>query len=154
MNWKAYGASLISLSLLLLFAGCKVGPDYTRPEYPVPASHRSDTALPAAPAATAAPAFGDVKWFELFQDEKLQELIRAALKDNYDIRIAAQRVLAAQSYITVEKSAIYPSVTAEGSADQQHGVSRTFTTVFGGGRVFWELDIWGRIRRSTEAARA
>jgi outer membrane protein, multidrug efflux system len=154
MNWKAYRALLISLSLLLLFAGCAVGPNYKRPEYPVPPSHRSETALPVPAAAVAAPTLGDMKWFDLFRDEKLQELIRTALKDNYDIRIAVQRVLAAQAYITVEKSALYPSLTAEGSADQQHGANRTFTTVFGGGRVFWELDIWGRIRRSTEAARA
>jgi multidrug efflux system outer membrane protein len=95
-----------------------------------------------------------MKWFELFQDEKLQEMIRIALKDNYDVRIAAQRVLAAQAFITVEKSALYPSFDAEFSADQQRGPNRGLSSVFGGGRVFWELDIWGRIRRQTEAARA
>jgi outer membrane protein, multidrug efflux system len=154
MNWKAYRALIISLSLSALFAGCAVGPNYKRPEYPVPPSHRSETALPAPAAAATAPTLGDMKWFELFQDEKLQELIRTALKDNYDIRIAAQRVLAAQAYITIEKSALYPSVAAEGTADRQEGVNRGLSTIFGGGRVFWELDIWGRIRRSTEAARA
>jgi outer membrane protein, multidrug efflux system len=153
MNWKAYRALLISLSLLLLFAGCAVGPNYKRPQYPVPASHRSEAALPAAAPTAAAPTLGDMKWFDLFRDEKLQELIRTALKDNYDTRIAAQRVLAAQSFITVEKSALYPSVGAEVSADQQRGTNRGLSSIFGGGRVFWELDIWGRIRRSTEAAR-
>ena len=154
MNWKAYWAFLASLGLLLLFAGCAVGPKYTRPEYPVPAGHRSETALPAAPPAAAAPTLGDMKWFDLFSDAKLQELIRTALKDNYDIRIAAQRILAAQAYITVEKSALYPSFGAEFSADQQRGVSRGLSSVFGGGVAFWELDIWGKIRRQTEAARA
>ena len=154
MNWKAYWAFLASLGLLLLFAGCAVGPKYTRPEYPVPAGHRSETALPAAPPAAAAPTLGDMKWFDLFSDEKLQELIRTALKDNYDIRIAAQRILAAQAFVTVEKSALYPSFGAEFSADQQRGVSRGLSSVFGGGVAFWELDIWGKIRRQTEAARA
>jgi len=98
--------------------------------------------------------FGDLKWFDLFQDQKLQELIRIALKDNYDVRIAAQRILAAQAFVTVEKSALYPSVDAEATADQQQGVKAGISTIFAGGRVFWELDIWGRIRRSTEAARA
>jgi outer membrane protein, multidrug efflux system len=154
MNCKAYRALLISLNLLLLFAGCAVGPNYKRPEYPVPPIHRSETALPAPAAAAAGPTLGDMKWFDLFRDEKLQELIRTALKDNFDIRIAAQRVLAAQAFITVEKSALYPSVGAEVSADEQRGVNRGLSSVFGGGRVFWELDVWGRIRRSTEAARA
>jgi multidrug efflux system outer membrane protein len=148
----------LSLCGMLLSSGCLLGPKYERPAYPVPASHRSETALPA-PAPTAAPTaaqvtLADVKWFELFRDDKLQELIRTALKDNYDIGIAAQRVLAAQSFITVEKAPIYPAVDALGTADRQHGVNRAVSAVFGGGRVFWELDIWGRIRRSTEAARA
>ena len=95
-----------------------------------------------------------MRWFDLFRDEKLQELIRIALKENYDIRIAAQRVLAAQAFITVEKSALYPSVDAIATADRQQGVNRAVSSFFGGGRIFWELDIWGRIRRSTEAARA
>jgi multidrug efflux system outer membrane protein len=152
MNWKTCKALLIFL-VLLLAAGCAVGPKYQRPEYPVPANHRSDTALPATPAASAQ-TLPDVKWFDLFRDEKLQELIRTALKENYDLRIAAQRVLAAQAYVTVEKSALYPSVTAQASADRQEGANRGLSSFFGGGRVFWELDIWGRIRRSTEAARA
>jgi multidrug efflux system outer membrane protein len=94
-----------------------------------------------------------MKWFDLFRDDTLQELIRTALKENYDVRIAAQRVLAAQAFVTVEKSALYPSVDAVGSADRQQGVHRGVSSAFGGGRVFWELDIWGKIRRSTEAAR-
>jgi outer membrane protein, multidrug efflux system len=154
MNWKPYRSLFILLCLLLLFASCKVGPNYSRPNYPVPPSHRSDSNMPAPTPAAPALTFGDVKWFDLFRDEKLQELIRTALKDNYSIRIAAQRVLAAQAYVGVEKSALYPSVEAVGTADRQQGVNRAVSNAFGGGRVFWELDIWGKIRRSTEAARA
>ena len=144
----------LSLCLALLSIGCAVGPNYKRPEYPVPPSHRSDTALPATPPTPGGPTLADMRWFDLFRDEKLQELIRIALKENYDIRIAAQRVLAAQAFITVEKSALYPSVDAIATADRQQGVNRAVSSFFGGGRIFWELDIWGRIRRSTEAARA
>lgn len=129
-----------------------MGPNYKRPDYPVPPSHRSDTALPATAPTAAVPTLADMKWFDLFRDEKLQELIRIALKENYDIRIAAQRVLAAQAFITVEKSRLYPSVDAIATADRQQGVNRAISSFFGGGRIFWELDIWGRIRRSTEAA--
>lgn len=139
---------------MLVSIGCAVGPNYKRPEYPVPPTHRSDTSLPAAAPTAAVPTLADVKWFDLFRDEKLQELIRTALKDNYDIRIAAQRVLAAQAYVTVEKSALFPSVDAVATADRQQGVNRGLSSFFAGGRIFWELDIWGRIRRSTEAARA
>ena len=122
MRRKPYRSLFISLCSLLLFAGCAVGPNYKRPEVsrpgqsiaPIPPCLRL---APTAPAVT----FGDVKWFDLFQDETLQELIRTALKDNYDVRIAAQRVLAAQAYVTVEKSALYPSVNAEASADRQQG---------------------------------
>jgi outer membrane protein, multidrug efflux system len=144
----------LSLCLALLSIGCAVGPNYKRPDYPVPPSHRSDTSLPATAPTAAVPTLADVKWFDLFRDEKLQELIRIALKDNYDIRIAAQRVLAAQAFVTVEKSALYPSVDATATADRQQGVNRAISSFFGGGRIFWELDLWGRIRRSTEAARA
>jgi multidrug efflux system outer membrane protein len=141
------------LCLLVLSTGCAVGPKYKRPDYPVPTNHRSETSLPPAGTTPSTQTFGDVKWFDLFRDEKLQELIRTALKDNYDVRIAAQRVLAAQAFITVEKSALYPSLDAEASANRQQGVHRAISSVFAGGNVVWELDIWGRIRRSTEAAR-
>jgi multidrug efflux system outer membrane protein len=95
-----------------------------------------------------------VKWFELFRDNRLQELIGTALRDNYDLRIAVQRVLAAQSSITVEKSGLYPSVEAGITGDRQQGVNRAVSSVLAGGRIAWEADIWGRIRSSTDAARA
>ena len=142
------------IAIVLLSAGCAVGPKYSRPDYPIPTTHRTETALPAAPAAAAPATLADVKWFDLFNDPKLQGLIKLALEKNYDIRIAAQRVLAAQAYITVEKAPLYPSVNGEVSGEQQLGTKNDLATFFGGVRVAWELDIWGRIRRSTEAARA
>src|SRR5262245_58147655 len=164
MNLKAFWSSFsccvetanrcLWVCLIVLSTGCAVGPNYKRPEYPVPPSHRSDTALPATAPTAAVPTLADTKWFDLFRDEKLLELIRIALKENYDVRIAAQRVLAAQAFITVEKSALFPSVDAVANADRQQGVNRALSSYFAGGRIFWELDIWGRIRRSTEAARA
>jgi multidrug efflux system outer membrane protein len=155
MNWKRYWSPLV---IMMLLEGCAVGPKYKRPDYPVPEAHRSGTALPAAaPTAAAptaaAPTLGDLKWFELFRDARLQELIRTALKDNYDVRIAAQRVLAAQQNVNIEKSGLYPAVNLSGSVERQDGVNQDITTTWGGGTAFWELDIWGRIRRSTEAAR-
>jgi outer membrane protein, multidrug efflux system len=165
MNWKVHrscftsGSSwrilgFLSVCGMLLSSGCAVGPKYQRPAYPVPASHRSETALPVAAPAAAKVTLADLKWFELFRDDRLQELIRTALEDNYDVAIAAQRVLEAQRFVTVERSGLYPAVDGLGTADRQQGVNRGVSSLFGGARVFWELDIWGRIRRSTEAARA
>jgi multidrug efflux system outer membrane protein len=151
MSSKAYWSLLFSLCTVLLLAGCAVGPNYKRPEVPVPGTYRSDSALPQAATTAPAASFGDLKWFDLFQDDRLRELIQTALKDNYDIRIAAQRVLAAQAFVTVEKSALYPRVDVAIGGEHD---SRAVTNLVAGGRVIWELDIWGRIRRSTEAARA
>jgi NodT family efflux transporter outer membrane factor (OMF) lipoprotein len=151
MSSKAYRSLLFSLCTVLLLSGCAVGPNYKRPEVPVPVTYRSDSALPSAATTAPAGSFGDLKWFDLFQDERLRELIQTALKENYDIRIAAQRVLAAQAFVTVEKSALYPRIDAAIGGEHD---SRAVTNVIAGGRVIWELDIWGRIRRSTEAARA
>jgi outer membrane protein, multidrug efflux system len=142
------------LTLLLLSAGCAVGPKYTRPDYPLPTAHRSDAALPTTAAAATPTILADVKWFDLFQDARLQELIRLALEANYDVRIAAKNVLAAQAFVSVEKAPLYPSLNGEVSGEQQFGTKSTFASVFAGGRVAWELDIWGRIRRQTEVARA
>src|SRR5262249_24955031 len=75
------------LCFIVLSVGCAVGPKYKRPDYPIPTNHRSETALPPASTAVPAQTFGDLKWFDLFRDEKLQELVRIALKDNYDVRI-------------------------------------------------------------------
>ncbi len=151
MNWKAFWSSFI---LVLICAGCAVGPKYKRPEVTPPGTYRSDTALPATAPGGAPPTLADVKWFDLFQDAQLQKLIRLALETNYDVRIAAQRVLAAQSYITVQKAPLYPSMEITSSGDQQRGINKGLSTFLGGGRVLWELDLWGKIRRQTEAARA
>ena len=148
MKWKALCFLLL---LAILSASCKVGPNYSRPGVPTPPTHRSASALPAAPATGAPPTLAEVKWFDLFKDEKLQQLIRAALENNYDVRIAAQRVLAAQAYVTVERAPLYPSLDMPVTADFSQG-TRSLTMVSAGGRVTWEMDIWGRIRRSSEAA--
>ena len=85
----------ITLTILLTFwliCGCAVGPDYQRPGYPTPATFRGEgTGIPTQPAEAS---FGDLKWFEVFKDPELQKLIEIALKENYDVQIAAQRVLA------------------------------------------------------------
>ena len=106
-----------------------------------------------------------MQWFALFQDERLQALIRTALENNYDVRIAVTRVLEAQAQLGVTRSFLLPTVdgTAEVGRDRvsqesfipiPSGVSPVGNTFALGLALNWEVDVWGRIRRETEAARA
>ena len=101
----------ITLTILLTFwliCGCAVGPDYQRPGYPTPATFRGEgTGIPTQPVEAS---FGDLKWFEVFKDPQLQELIGIALKENYDVQIAAQRVLAAREQVTIQRSYLFPTL--------------------------------------------
>ena len=152
---------LIAFLMLLLMCGCMVGPNYQRPGYPVPSTYRG--VGPGIPTRPADASFGDLRWFQVFKDPKLQELIEIALKENYDVQIAAQRVLAAREQVTIQKSFLFPTVNATGHMESVRTSAKGFTPelpqetrvaglVFGD--LSWEIDFFGRIRRSTEAARA
>jgi multidrug efflux system outer membrane protein len=138
-------------------AGCTVGPDYKRPEVAVPPVYRAADTIP--PVASAA-SFGDLYWWNVFQDPELQELIRTALVENYDLRVAVSRILQAQSQVTVARSLQYPTADVGATAPYNAvvGGERPPTTprdAFapqGGLGVAWELDLWGKFRRNTESA--
>jgi len=148
----------------LLLAGCTVGPNYKRPDVQAPPSFRAPVPVPASDPASLA----DLKWFEIFKDEKLQELVRTALVQNYDLRDAAARVEAARANLGITRSNQFPNFDATASIDtirfSRNGSqelpaalvpyqNRTFgqaTLNF----LSFELDFWGRLRRATEAARA
>jgi multidrug efflux system outer membrane protein len=151
--------SICSAIILLFFTGCTLGPNYSRPKIVTPENHR-DAQTPAA-----AESLADVPWWELFKDPVLQELIREGLKNNYDLRAAAARVEEARAQIGVTKSFLYPQVGASvtGTTQQVSRKSeppqtltsdRTFNNLFAGLSVAWELDVFGKIRRQTEAATA
>ena len=142
------------LALALALGACTVGPNYRRPEYPVPATFRG-----APPEA--APSIADLAWWRVFDDEILQQLIRIALQENYDLRIAAARILEARAQVTITRSFQFPEVNHSGSAiyNRVEGDLGTlqFREQFGPNAGFdlsWEIDFWGRFRRATEAARA
>jgi len=150
---------IIAILLVLFLSGCMLGPNYVRPKIVTPENHR-DAQTPAA-----AESLADVPWWELFQDPALQELIREGLKNNYDLRAAAARVEEARAQIGVTKSFLYPQVGASvtGTTQQVSRKSeppqtltsdRTFNNLFAGLSVAWELDVFGKIRRQTEAAAA
>ena len=144
------------LMTALVLSGCMVGPDYRRPEVAVPSDFRGATPQ----AAQDARSFGDLEWWKVFQDEQLQALIRTALEQNYDLRVAAQRILQARSQVVIARSFQFPTADLAVAApyDRQTGENKTpnYETFLpqGGASLAWELDLWGRFRRATEAARA
>ena len=161
----------VSLSILLLsvfaWSGCAVGPNYKRPKVDVPVTYRDGAAEApttsgqnAAGTAQQMASIGDEKWWDVFQDEELRNLIREALKNNYDIRIAATRVLEAQAQLGITRADQYPSLGVGGSvADQRSpriGPIPSYEVSLGQvtASAAWNLDFWGRYRRATEAARA
>src|ERR1700691_3379434 len=94
-------------------AGCTVGPNYKRPNTDVPTAYRGLTAEEAANTST--PSLGEQKWWEVFQDERLQQLIRTALQQNYDARIAATHILEAQEQVVQARANQLPNVNVSGS---------------------------------------
>lgn len=146
---------MLPLALALALAGCAAGPNYQRPEL----------ALPTAWSTTAP---GDARvaahWWQEFQDARLTTLIDAALTHNGDFKSAAARVDEAQALLQLARSEYSPSVNAELSAaqhrsslatsNQMSGLKRSTTTYRGGLSASYEVDVWGRIRRSNEAALA
>jgi multidrug efflux system outer membrane protein len=161
--------------------GCAVGPNYKRPSVNVPVTYRGGTdaesaqaanaeatnnndkqSEPAKPkqAAASAQSLGDEKWWDVFQDPQLQALIRTALKNNYDVRIAATRVLQAQAQLGITRADQLPSLSAGGNiASQQSpklGPIPAYELTQGqvAASAAWNLDFWGKYRRATEAARA
>ncbi len=147
--------SLAVFLVAILASGCTVGPDYKRPAATVPGSYRGDDA-----ATPSAASLGDQKWWDVFGDKELQALIRTSLQNNYDVRIAASRILQAQAALGITRADQCPSVQGNsGISTQRSAKSPVFPPLqqsIGGFSLSaaWELDFWGKYRRATEAARA
>ena len=152
--------AFLALSLVAL-SGCAVGPNYKRPAVPVPPEFRGAPAAGATPAASIA----DTKWQDLFPDPILNQMVATALQHNFDLRISAERVEEARLQLGITRANQFPFLNAEagftagrgsstGGTPAPAGVrtSASYTTV--GAALSWELDIWGRLRRLTEASRA
>src|SRR5271168_5140808 len=100
---------LASILIALLISGCMVGPDYKRPAATVPTEFRG---VSRDASIAEAASLGDQKWWDVFRDEQLQSLIRTAIQQNYDVRIAATHVLQAQAQLGITRSNQFPSVAA------------------------------------------
>jgi multidrug efflux system outer membrane protein len=150
-----------AFALALAASACTVGPNYKRPVAQLPEAYRA--AAPTGALAADQPSLGDQKWWEVFQDEQLQELIRTALRQNFDVRIAAARVAEARAQLGITRADQFPQVDGSALADRERVSaspvplpSQAFErNVFQvGGSTSWEVDFWGKFRRATEAARA
>jgi multidrug efflux system outer membrane protein len=145
-------------SLLLLCAGCVVGPNYKRPVIPAPPEYRGLS--PDQSGQSGAASFGDQKWWDAFQDEVLSDLIWTSLKQNYDVRIAAARILEARAQFGITRADQLPTVAAGASAVNERipragsipSIETSANQV--SMSLAWELDFWGKFRRATESARA
>lgn len=152
-------ASTCIAAIALAGAGCMVGPDYTRPDVSTPTSFRG----PGGTSTAEGQSIADLPWWEVYRDPVLQDLIREAIRNNYDLRIAITRVEQARAIAAQTKSQLYPSVgySAQAGTGRNEFVGTPVsnggdsgTSVFGAISATWEIDVWGRIRRLNEAALA
>jgi multidrug efflux system outer membrane protein len=160
MNYRAIAV----LTAAGLVTSCTLGPNYHRPAVQIPQNFRAPDPLPAPQPESLA----DLKWWEVFKDPDLQELVRTAIEQNYDLRDAVARVQAARANLGITRSDQFPQVGASGavqltrlSRDGQFPLPASFVTSqnrnWGEASLnllSFEVDLWGRLRRATEAARA
>jgi outer membrane protein, multidrug efflux system len=142
-----------TLLAALALSGCAVGPNYHRPVVQTPAAfHAPDE---SSQTATQTASFADLPWWQVFHDPQLQELIHTALKQNYDLQLAVERVNAARAEVGIVHSNEFPMVSLDpnfsGGKTDQNIKSNIFSLA---GDVVFQVDLFGRYRRATEAARA
>jgi multidrug efflux system outer membrane protein len=146
---------LISIVLVSsLIGGCAVGPNYHRPAVQSPTAYRDLSENPQA--QTQAASFADLPWWQVFQDSQLQDLIRTALKQNYDMQLAAERINAERAQLAITRSNLFPQ--AQGDANFTGGKEQSFQSKSNflalTADAAFQLDFFGKLRRENEAARA
>jgi len=144
---------VLALGAISAALACNVGPDYARPEVKSPASFRG------APEAASAASLADEQWSAILPDAALGKLIRTALDSNYDLRIAASRVLQAEAELGIVSADQWPQVSGQAGVGAQRGrLTGPDPVTVGqyqlGAAVAWEVDFWGKYRRASEAGRA
>lgn len=156
---RAVATALVLISL----TGCAVGPNYKRPAVQTPAKYRQPVQVTEPPSKGS---LADLQWAELFGDEVITRLVKTALAQSYDLQAASQRVLQARAQLGVTKSQLFPQITASGNFTATRtssigsfnfipaGSNLAVSYTQAGMNLSWELDIWGRLRRLTESARA
>src|SRR5580692_3209179 len=134
--------------------GCMVGPNYHRPVVQPPTAFRDLRESPQARAQVA--SYADLPWWQVFQDPQLQDLIRTALKQNYDMQLATERINAERAQLAITRSYLFPQVQGNGNftgGKEQSFQSKSNFLALTADAAF-QLDFFGKLRRETEAARA
>ena len=151
---KKRASFMVAVTAMGLVAGCKVGPNYNRPVVQTPTAFRNVSENPQAQAQAA--SYADLPWWQVFQDSQLQELIRTALKQNYDLQIATERINQARAQVTVTRSNLFPQVQGNGdfSGGKEHNFQTTSNFLTLTADAAFQLDLFGKLRRATEASRA
>jgi len=156
-SWCFVGSWILALGSSLVFlVGCAVGPNYKRPDVESPAVFRGDSTPTNG-------SFADLDWWQVYQDPVLQALVQEAFTNNFDLRIAVTRVEQARALAMQARSQFVPSLNYNGSVSRgrneafasplpNNGV--TLSSASATVNAFWEVDLWGRVRRLNEAARA
>jgi len=137
-----------------LIGGCMVGPNYHRPAVQTPAAYRDLSENPQVQAQAA--SYADLPWWQVFQDPQLQELIRTALKQNYDLQTATERINAGRAELAVTRSSLFPQVQENGnfSGGKEHNFQTKYNFFTLTTDAAFQLDFFGKLRRATEASRA
>jgi multidrug efflux system outer membrane protein len=158
INFSQFARLSLLTSAVGFLAGCNVGPKYVRPNITAPPAYRgADEAV----TSDVKNSLGDEQWAAIYREPELQDLIRKALANNYDVRIAAQRILEQQAQVRITRSQQFPSITVGGTGigaalPSSLGTQISSPLVDGSFNVSaaWTPDFWGLYRRQTEAARA
>ena len=152
MRRTAFKSIASCVMMVLLLGQCKVGPNFESPTLDTPDSFRFDQ--------SGKDTVVNLEWWELFQDEKLQTLVRVALQENLDLRFATARIEEARAFHGFTKADLYPKFDIEATATSNNldfGTNEQIdnrVTYLVGPTLSWELDFWGKLRRSNEAAQA
>ena len=151
---KKVAALMAAMMSLSLAAGCRVGPNYHRPVVQPPTAFRDLSENPQAQAHAA--SYADLPWWQVFQDPQLQELIRTALKQNYDLQLATERINAARAQVAISRSRLFPQVQGNGdfSGGKEHNFQTKSNFLLLTADAAFQLDFFGGLRRATEASRA
>jgi outer membrane protein, multidrug efflux system len=148
-----YTSLLVTVAVFLLAGGCKVGPNYKQPKYDLGKNYRYATSADSVSLA-------DTSWTYIFTDPVLQALIRQGLSSNFDLKIATERVNQAMASFKQARAEIWPSVGADANGSLNNvqipygGGTKSYNDFYAVGTISWEIDIWGKLRRAKESAKA